>query len=445
MRDSQVAGDMRAPALTCEGGAATTGTTHETAEGPVSLRDLLTNRSFLLVWAGRNCCRLGDSIHEVALAWIVFKLTGSALAMGAMLAVTALPQVLLLLVGGLVSDRLSRRHILLVTDGLSFLIIGTFALLWHGHTLTMPMILVGTCLLGALSAFYGPAYAPLLGDIVPARLLTKANAVDGATFSVMTMAGPALGGVLAVWSPTFALAFNALTFLISFMALLALGGRRATGGMKLESISWKVLHEGLVYVVHHSWLLSFAVIFAATNLFCVSTYYVLLPRVLAGRGLGGEAYGLVLSAQGLMSVVCSLMLAHFSSLKRPALIGSMGSLAMCVGGILMGVDSGHLPVALVAGSLLGTSVLLSTIFGILLQTVVEVGIRGRTASIIQLLAFAPMPVGFLVAGGLGDAAGDGTVMAFGAAVAALICLVCTVLGKMDQRIAEDRAAEPSAA
>lgn len=55
-------------------------------QATATLRELWTSRSFLLVWGGRNFCRLGDPIHEVALASVVYKLTGSALAMGAMLA-----------------------------------------------------------------------------------------------------------------------------------------------------------------------------------------------------------------------------------------------------------------------------------------------------------------------------------------------------------------------
>lgn len=161
----------------------------------------------------------------------------SAIAMGVMLAVTAIPQVVLLLLGGLLSDRVSRCRILLVTDGASFVAVGIFALLWWQNALAMPVILIGTCILGALSSFYGPTYAPLLGDVIPERLLARANSVDGATFTIMIMAGPALGGVLTAWSSLLALAFNALTFLFSFFALLALDWKRAPGGVELESLS----------------------------------------------------------------------------------------------------------------------------------------------------------------------------------------------------------------
>ncbi|MGL5405850.1 MAG: MFS transporter [Propionibacteriaceae bacterium] len=361
-----------------------------------TLSELWTNRSFLLVWVGRNFCRLGDSIHEVALAWVVYKLTGSALAMGAMLAVTALPQVLLLLLGGMVSDRLSRRKILLVTDGLSAVAVGMLAFLWWQGLLTLPVILVTTCMMGALSAFYGPAYAPLLGDVVPERLIPRANAVDGATFSIMTMAGPALGGLLAVWSPTFALAFNAFTFAVSFVFLWALNWQRA-GGVELDKISWEGLKESFDYVMKKRWLLNLGIIFAAINLFCVSPYYVLLPRVIAHQGLSGEAYGLVLGAQGLFSVVCSLVLAKYEELRRPALTASAGAISMCGGAIFMGSVTDNPAAILFAGSLLGASVLTSTVLSILLQTVVDGSVRGRAINIIQLMALAPSPLGYLAA------------------------------------------------
>lgn len=413
-------------------------------DGPVdqataTLRELWTSRSFLLVWSGRNFCRLGDSIHEVALAWVVYKLTGSALAMGAMLAVTALPQVLLLLLGGMVSDRFSRRRILLVTDGLSAVAVGMLAFLWWQGWLTMPVILATTCLMGALSAFYGPAYAPLLGDVVPQRLIPRASAVDGATFSIMTMAGPALGGLLAVWSPTFALAFNAFTFAVSFLCLWALNWQRA-GSVELDRISWQGLTQGFDYVMKQRWLLNLGIIFATINLFCVSPYYVLLPRVIAQQGLSADAYGLVLASQGFFSVVCSLVIAKYEELRRPALIASAGAISMCGGAILMGSVAGSLAAVLFAGSLLGASVLTSTVLSILLQTVVDGNVRGRAISIIQLMALAPSPLGYVAAGWLGESLGDRLVMVSSGSLALAICLACLLLGRMDSGIKAARAA-----
>ena len=409
-------------------------------QATATLRELWTSRSFLLVWGGRNFCRLGDSIHEVALAWVVYKLTGSALAMGVMMAVTALPQVLLLLLGGIVSDRFSRRRILLVTDGMSAIAMGMLAFLWWQGWLTMPVILATTCLMGALSAFYGPAYAPLLGDVVPERLIPRANAVDGATFSIMTMAGPALGGLMAVWSLTFALVFNAFTFAVSFLCLWALDWQRA-GSVELDRISWRGLNQGFNYVMKQRWLLSLGIIFAAINLFCVSPYYVLLPRVIAHQGLSADAYGLVLAFQGFFSVVCSLVLARFEELRRPALIASVGAVFMCWGVILMGSVTRSLAAVLFAGSLLGASVLTSTVLSILLQTVVDGKVRGRAISIIQLMALAPAPLGYVAAGWLGERLGDRLVMVSSGSLALAICLACLLLGRMDSGIKAARAAQ----
>src|SRR5579863_8878390 len=88
----------------------------------------LSYRSFALLWSGQTISRLGDSLYSIALAWWVLQQTGSAAAMGLVLIAANIPQLLLSLIGGVVSDRLPRVSVMLAADLLRGLVVGVVAL-----------------------------------------------------------------------------------------------------------------------------------------------------------------------------------------------------------------------------------------------------------------------------------------------------------------------------
>jgi len=76
----------------------------------------LKNTDFLKLWLGQLISRIGNGIHEIALAWLVLELTGSALSMGAILAVSILPNLLFGLPAGVIVDRFNRKRIMVLSD-----------------------------------------------------------------------------------------------------------------------------------------------------------------------------------------------------------------------------------------------------------------------------------------------------------------------------------------
>ena len=78
-------------------------------------RDVLGNRNFRLLWIGEGVSVLGDHFYMIALPWLVLQLTGDSLAMGTVLALSAIPRALLMLVGGALTDRFSPRSLMPVS------------------------------------------------------------------------------------------------------------------------------------------------------------------------------------------------------------------------------------------------------------------------------------------------------------------------------------------
>ncbi|MFD8703662.1 MFS transporter [Kitasatospora sp. NPDC059648] len=183
----------------------------------------------------------------------------------------------------------------------------------------------------ALSAFASPAQGPLLGNLLPVRLIRRANTVDSATFSTMTMAGPALGGLLATWSTPAALDLDALTFLASLACVLRLTGQRDTARTEFAGLSLVELRDGWRYSVRHSWILWLTGLAMVLNVVCIVPFYTVLPLRLRDLGLPAGVYGLALAAQGLSAVLVSLALGRARRLPRAGLLAPAASLGVAGG------------------------------------------------------------------------------------------------------------------
>jgi MFS family permease len=182
-----------------------------------------------MLWAGQTVSRLGDSIFTIALASWVPERTNSAAAMGAVLVCTSLPRLFLLLVGGVVVDRLPRLALLLAADllrGVVVLVIAAVAAtgmlaLWHLYALG--------AVLGLAAAFFFPAYTAAIPELLPPELLPSASSLRSISLRLAGVIGPAAGGVIvANGGSSLAFALDGLSFLAS-AACIAAGGPATKG------------------------------------------------------------------------------------------------------------------------------------------------------------------------------------------------------------------------
>ena len=133
----------------------------------MSLFRSLKHRSFALLWAGQTLSRVGDFVYEIALAWWVLEKTGSAETMALVLVFSITPSILFLLIGGVAVDRLPRIALMLFSDigrALTALIVAALAFsgqlqVWH--------IFAASLFFGFVMAFFQPAYAAVVPQIVP--------------------------------------------------------------------------------------------------------------------------------------------------------------------------------------------------------------------------------------------------------------------------------------
>ena len=188
--------------------------------GQLPLVAPLWSRNYRLVWFGESVSLLGDQFHLVALSWLVLGLTGSGLALGTVLLAAALPRVAFVLLGGVLSDRIPPRTLMLgsnviravITTLIAGLVLGTRIEIWH-------LVLAGA-LFGTVDAIFYPAMGTIVARLVPEDRLGPANALLQGTQQLMGTVGPAVAGItIAAIGVGPAFALDAASFAIAAAAI----------------------------------------------------------------------------------------------------------------------------------------------------------------------------------------------------------------------------------
>lgn len=278
----------------------------------------LRHRQFRLLWTGMSASLIGDGMLLVALAWQVYDLFGVPAAMSAVGVALSLPQVVTLLLGGVISDRFDPRRVMLASDLVRGVVMAGIAVLTLTGALTsLWMLLALIVVYGAAAGFFGPAFDALVPQIVPEDDLVAANSLDQFVRPAgLQIFGPMLAGaVIAIGGAGWAFAVDALTFAVSVACLLAM--RRSVAAslptasspdsdISSESL-WEEMREGIGYVRRHVWLWGTFLSATFTYLLFVGPTEVLLPYVVKTE-LGGSAtaLSLVLTSGGLGAIIAAL-------------------------------------------------------------------------------------------------------------------------------------------
>jgi DHA3 family tetracycline resistance protein-like MFS transporter len=284
------------------------------AVGRPKLLAPLRQRDFRMLWLGMTVSLLGDGIFFVALPWQVYQLSDAPTALSVVGIAMVLPNILFLLVGGVVSDRFARRRVMMAADfvrGISVAVLGVLAIsgaleLWH--------VMVIAAVFGAGTAFFGPAFDAIVPELVPIELLTQANSIDQFVRpAAWRMLGPALGGWIIAWfgdRAGGAFIVDAATFGVSVICLLLMraGARqpRAEGG---SGSAWKEIREGFRYVRSETWLWGTLVAATFAYLAFLGPTEVLLPHVVKYEMQEGASdLGMILALGGVGAMASALFM-----------------------------------------------------------------------------------------------------------------------------------------
>jgi predicted MFS family arabinose efflux permease len=261
------------------------------ALGPLRLRD------FRLLFAGELISLLGTAVAPIALAFAVLDLTGSATDLGYVLAAGWAPQVVFILVGGVLGDRLPRTLVMVGANLLSAAAQGVAAGLLLAGVAQVWQLALLQAVRGTATALFFPAAQAVVPEIVETELLQPANALIRLAQNSSTVLGAGIGGILvAAAGPGWAIAFDAATYLASALILVWIRVTRVVREAGQTIV--RDLIEGWNEFRSREWLWVIVVCASVGNLVATASFGVLGPLV-AKLYLGGAtAYGAILASQG---------------------------------------------------------------------------------------------------------------------------------------------------
>lgn len=385
----------------------------------------LRERNFRRFYTGYVTSLLGTSMSGVAVVFAVLGSGGTAADLGYVAAALIVPQVIFVLAGGVLADRLGRRPVMLCADVLRCCAQAALAVaLFAGRPqIWLFMLLAG--LVGTGEALFDPALDALKVQIVPREALVSANALTGAAASATRIAGPALAGVLvALTGPAPVIALDAASYTASMLALvmLRLPGSRPAPARPLRH----EFGEGWRQFAGRTWLWLTTVQFALFNLITWAPYLVLGP-VLARDYLGGaRAWGFIQAASGAGALLAGLGLLGRKP-RRPMLAATLGTFGYPVPCLLLALRAPGPAVAggaFVAGA--GGAVFL-TFCLTTMQQQVPADALARVSSFVTFGAFGLGAAGLALAGPVAQAAGITRVLGAGAGWAVLSSAVVLAL------------------
>ncbi|CAN5325026.1 MFS transporter [soil metagenome] len=353
---------------------------------------------FRALWLASVVSNVGSFLQSVAAGWLMLELTGSPLWVAAMSATTTLPLLFFALHAGALADVVDRRKVLLAAQVVMGSSAVAMAVLHVLDRLPAPALLGLGLLLGTGLAFNLPAWQAMVPDLVPRGMVASAVALNSVAFNVARAVGPAMGGlVVAIWGPQTAFALNALSYIGVIGVILSLGGAFRAGETTRVGSAVATGIRFARYTPVFRTLLLIAAGFAVTS----AAIQAVLPNLTQDVLGGGELmYGVLLGTMGIGALV--------GAFTRPRvgahLGGRMVPLSM-IGFSLAGIGVGLAPTPILAGLAIAVSGLfwvwtLATL-NATVQLLAPPWVRGRAMSLYMLAFTGILPLGALLAGGLG--------------------------------------------
>ncbi|MBF2006754.1 MAG: MFS transporter [Chlorogloeopsis fritschii C42_A2020_084] len=378
----------------------------------VTLWKPLTVRNFLLLYIGETVSLLGDQFYIVALPWLTIQLTNSGITLGTVLMSAAIPRAVLMLFGGVVSDRFSPRLVMLVSNALRGLLVVLFATilalkmtqLWHIYFFAAGF--------GIFDGFFIPASKSIIPSLVSKEQLIASNTLSQGTSQLILLIGPALGGLLiATAGIEVAFVIDGITFAITTITLLLMKGTTAkatalNGELNQNSTSTKKtmnliagMREGFYYAWHNQPLRIFLLVMVILNFLFIGPLQVGMTSLAHSRFPGGAvALGILQSAWGGGGLIGTLTPQFVKNLPNIGVLLLTIASVQGFGLFLLGFI-GNIALASITIAVLGFCSCIFTVVGITwIQKQTQPEMLGRVMSLGMFSAFGIAPVSFALAG-----------------------------------------------
>ncbi len=365
----------------------------------------LRNRNYRRYFVGQLISLHGTQMANVAQSWLVYSLTQSSFMLGLVNFTLLLPVLLFGLFGGVLADHVSRRHLMMGSQGFAMVLAFLLATLALTEQIEVWHILLIVFFLGMAQAVDMPVRQSLLADLVPKSELSNAVGLNSGAFNAARFLGPAIAGFLLLsWEEGHLFLLNGVSYLVLLFVLVTMrlptlsdGGTRVRGAGHLNA-----LREGVAHAWGHPEIRPALIHVGMVSM--MGTAFIVLMPLFADRQFGGgpEMLGILLSSAGMGSIVGALNLARRGEsdtlppvIARAGLVGA-GVLALFAQSstLLLAI-----PALVVAGFSVTTVVATTNAH---IQILIEDHLRGRVMSLFSVIFVGMAPIGSLTAGTLAE-------------------------------------------
>lgn len=360
----------------------------------------LRNRNYRLFFSGQCVSVTGTWIQQVAINWLVYSLTKSALLMGIIMFAGSIPSLFLSPLAGVVIDRINKYHVLIILQTIFMIEALILAILTLTEIIQVWQIVILSILIGITNAFDMPLRQAFVVHLIDrSEDLSNAISLNTSSLNLALLIGPAIAGTLiAAFGEGICFLINSLSYLAVIVALFAMHIKNIpipeTNGTNI----FQEFHEGFKYVSNSLPMRNIIIYLAIASL--VGMSYIVLMPIFAKEILHGNAktLGFLLSTAGVGALFGALYLAGKKS------ISSLGKW-ICIASLIVGL--GLIGLAFVDKFLFALVLLFFIGFGMvvviascntLVQDIVEDDKRGRVMSLYTMAFMGTTPIGSLFGG-----------------------------------------------
>jgi MFS family permease len=382
----------------------------------------LHNPNFRRYFTGQAVSLVGTWMQTVAQSWLVLTLTGSATALGVVVALQTLPVLLLGPYGGVVADRVDKRRLMIglqTAMGVLALVLGVLTLT---GAVRLWMVFALALALGLCNCFENPARQSFVLEMVGPADLRNAVSLNSVLVNAARAVGPAVAGIIIATGGTgVCFLINAVSFAAVVASLVRLDVSSLTRSVPTPRAAGQ-LRAGFAYVRRTPTIGVPLLMMALVG--CLAYEFQVTLPVLADTTFhgGSQTYGFMTAAMGVGAVVGGLAVAARGRTGVPVLVTTAALFALVMTLVALAPT---LPVELVALTLLGAvSVAFLSCGNSTLQLAADPQMRGRVMALWAVAFLGSTPVGGPVAGAVSEAFGARAGLLLGAAA----CLVAAGLG-----------------
>ncbi len=386
---------------------------------------LWRNRDYMLLWSGQLVSSVGSQVSQLAFPLLILALTHSPAQAGLAGALRALPYLIFSLPAGALIDRWDRKRVMILSDIIRGLALGSIPLTFALGHLTLLQLYIVSTIEGTFFVFFNIAEAACLPRVVPKVQLPAATAQNQATDGITGLVGPSLGGVLYAFGNTIPFLTDAISYLASVISLFFIKTHFQEKRTVAQRKLWIEIWEGLRWLWQHPLIRFMALITGTSNL--VYSGYTLIVIVLA-QNMHASSFliGIIMAVSGLGAILGSIVAPY---LQRRFTFGQVIIASSWFGALAIALFL-VAPNLIVLGIVAFFSFIAAPIYNVVQfsyrSALIPDTLQGRVNSVFRLIAFGGQPIGVALIGWLLQSVGTFQTILYCSIFLAVFAILATI-------------------